>query len=113
MPGANDMNSDNRVNYEELVENYNKNLFETLRGFRAAEFLDTWVPDEDHEKSILNLIEAAQIAGMDSIILFIGSDTADSMDLSLLKDQASKMGDIQLKPGDKGMDLEVLNMKSR
>ena len=51
-----------KFNYEDLLTDYDHSIENKLRGFRQTfEMLDLWVPDEDHEKRILNLIESVQI----------------------------------------------------
>ena len=62
------MDSNFRVDYESLVTAYKESLVTVLRGFRpTAEFLEAWVYDEDDVISILNIIEAAEDAGLAKI----------------------------------------------
>ena len=50
-------NTDKILDYDKLVETYSANLDVNLRGFKAAdEMLDTWVPDEDHVRSLSSLV---------------------------------------------------------
>lgn len=54
--------------YEDLVSAYSNNLEVQTRGFSAGlSWLESWVPDDDLLPSLANLVEAAQIGGMDAI----------------------------------------------
>jgi len=49
--------------YEDLVEAFEHSLLHQLRGHGAAvPYLDTWVPDPDPVRSLLNMLEAAELA---------------------------------------------------
>ena len=70
------MNADQILDYDELVATYTTNLDVTLRGFRpAAEMLDTWVPDDDLVRSVMSLVEAAQLCGSDAVSMRIARKT--------------------------------------
>ena len=48
-----------KINLKELIENYDQNLLDNLRGFgKEDEFLKFWVPGTNDYKSFLNLIDA-------------------------------------------------------
>ena len=48
-----------RIDFNELLDNYNNNLLDNLRGFgKDTEYLKFWVPGVTPEKSFFNLIEA-------------------------------------------------------
>jgi NifU-like protein involved in Fe-S cluster formation len=48
------------INYEDLVREYNLSLNSVLRGFRPKyDFLELWVPDANHLRSVKNLVESA------------------------------------------------------
>ena len=48
------------IDYNEIVENYNKNLDENLRGFTGGPgFLETWTHDEDINRSVGEIIDLA------------------------------------------------------
>ncbi|MCB0417648.1 MAG: hypothetical protein H6617_07765 [Bdellovibrionaceae bacterium] len=50
------------INYEQLLKDYEQSLHEKLRNFGTAfDFLETWVPDENLEQSLLGIFEAAQL----------------------------------------------------
>ncbi len=93
------MNEFSMIDYEKLVQDYETGLTTTLRGFRPGlEFIDSWVPDEDVAKSILNLIEAASMAGESGIRplrLFLNSKTAPQLDASHLQVLAANLARIE------------------
>lgn len=97
-----------RIDYDELVRSYHESLTTVLRGFNAgAGFLDTWVPDDDPHKSILNLIESGGSAGLDGIIISIGAHTRKSLDLAKLKLMIESIGTIRTDADGEALVLEV------
>ena len=105
------MNQPARIIYEDLVKDYWESLTTTLRGFRpAADFLDMWVPDEDNLKSIVNLVEAAQMAGKDAISISIGPDTLQNLELTKLLDLSADYGKVHVESQEQGAVLEVSHM---
>ena len=66
--------------YEDLVTSYSSNLEVQTRGFSAGEsWLESWVPDDDILPSLLNLVEAAQIGGLEGLSLGIKLETLSPM----------------------------------
>jgi hypothetical protein len=56
------------IRYEDLVAAYSNNLETQTRGFSAGfPWLESWVPDDELLPSLANLLESAQIGGMDAI----------------------------------------------
>ena len=48
-----------RIDFNQLLDNYNNNLLDNLRGFgKDKEYLKFWVPGVTPEKSFFNLIDA-------------------------------------------------------
>ena len=47
-----------KINFGELLRNYQKNLLIKLRGFGEVDFLKYWVPGSDDKSSLINLIDA-------------------------------------------------------
>jgi hypothetical protein len=89
------MESHLTVDYDELVSAYKESLTTVLRGFRPpAELLETWVPDEDDAKSILNIIEAAEGAGLTGITIRVGTGTFRRLDLTGLQEAAGWRGKV-------------------
>jgi hypothetical protein len=97
-----------RVDYDELVRSYHGSLTTVLRGFTAGEeFLDTWVPDDDHHKSILNLVESGESAGLDGVIISIGATTRRSLDLAKLQLMIEPIGTVRTQADGEALVLEV------
>jgi NifU-like protein involved in Fe-S cluster formation len=93
------MLQDEPLDYEALVEEYNKNLFLVLRGHRSAEYLDTWVPDENPFKGVLNMIEAAELTGTAEIAIRLGAATLKTLDLAALEAAAALIGTVSVERG--------------
>ena len=99
------------LDYGELVSVYWDNLSTTLRKFHpGAEVLDTWVPDENHIKSIINLLDAAQLAEQDNIEIFINASMLETINVLKLQEAASEFGDVSLKESSGGKTLEVSHL---
>lgn len=104
------MLNDEPLDYEALVDQYNENLFLVLRGHRSAEYLDTWVPDEDPLKGILNMIEAAELAGQDEIAIFLRHSTLRLLDVPAVQAAASRIGDVKIEPREDGVVVHVFGI---
>lgn len=67
------------IDFDALVGGYQGRLTSMLRGFRSGDeghrFLETWVPDEDDERSILGLLEAAGAEGLGGLRIRFASAT--------------------------------------
>ena len=104
------MKSSARVDYERLVSSYWENLNTVLRGFNPAEgyeFLETWVPDEDNERSLLGIVEAAKDAGLGEVLVYIGSKTLQTLDISRLEKLAADFGIVRTQASVAGVDLDI------
>lgn len=88
------MSADKILDYDKLVEAYNTNLDVTLRGFRPAEeMLDTWVPDEDPIRSLVNLVEAAQLCGSKSISVRVLKKTLEPESPESVNEELGSLGE--------------------
>ncbi len=97
-----------RIDYEQLLVEYEKGLVDNLRGFGVtAEYLESWVPDEDPVKSLCNMIEAANTYGQDAISVFIGRATAASLDPAALLAAAGELGEARIEWEADALVLEV------
>ena len=102
------MSSTAVIDYEQLVRAYRESLTTVLRGFSAgADFLDMWVPDDDHHKSILNLIESAESAGVEQVSIRVGAETLKGLDLGKLERMTAQLATIRAKPDGDGVILEI------
>lgn len=81
------------IDYDFLVAEFENSLVTTLRSHRPAEeYLEMWVPDEDPVKGLLNMIEAAQIAGRDGIRIKVKLATLPADRHDELRDLAVEIG---------------------
>lgn len=86
-----------RVQYEDLLTSYHHSLTTKLRGFRSTEefeFLETWVPDDEDARSILNLIEAAKDAHLIAVSIVLRQDTQQRLPWELLVKEARQFGEV-------------------
>lgn len=96
------------INYKQLVTDYNEALINVLRGFRPKyEFLNIWVPDADSDKSIINLLEAAQIEGENEVSLLLDQQTLDNLDLTVLIQEAAELGQVDTHQTEQGLIFQV------
>jgi len=96
------------IDYQQLVADYNEGLVNVLRGFRPKyEFLDIWVPDAEPDKSILNLLEAAQIEGENEVRLLLDQKLLDDLDIKTLIQEASKLGQVNTRQTGQGFIFQV------
>jgi hypothetical protein len=99
------------ISYEDLVASYSNNLEVQTRGFSAGlSWLESWVPDDDLLCSLINLVEAAQIGGMDALSLRIKSPTLGDLSPSDLPDLLSHMASINLRIEEDEVVLEVADL---
>ena len=78
--------------HRKLVSSYMEGLMSKLRGFGPEEsFLDMWVPDSDHGKSILNMIESASMHGLSTLTIEIQSpEVQDTLQIDQLVQDLNK-----------------------
>lgn len=84
------------LDYERLVADYNASLFATLRHHRSAGALDIWVPDDDPLKSVVNMVDAAELAAVPEIHIRLGPKTLENLDLEALRKLASEVGEVAI-----------------
>jgi hypothetical protein len=101
------MTENETVQYESLVENYEQSLTTVLRGFRPQlEFVDAWVPDEDAAKSLMNLVECAQIAGHHNLSVQVNRQTLHHLNQDFLKTEMKNFGDVKVTTNDAGAFIQ-------
>jgi hypothetical protein len=97
------------LNYQELVQGYYDNLNNNLRNFKGGPgFLETWVHDEDHNRSILEILDLAHSHGITDLKIQLPKDVTVLVDFEWLRKNSSKYGSIVLK----GEQLSFSNTKS-
>jgi hypothetical protein len=83
------------LDYEQLVADFEAKLVTQLRKFGAdAEYLEMWVPDENRVKSILNMVEAAEAYGRDTIAVRVAADTMPQDRIDELVRQIGNLGSV-------------------
>src|ERR1700730_18580384 len=86
------------LNYQELVTGYYENLNNNLRNFKGAPgFLETWVHDEDHNRSLLEILDLAHSHGISTLHIRLSAAVADTINLEWLRKNASEYGSLELK----------------
>lgn len=86
--------------YEDLVSAYSNNLEVQTRGFSAGlSWLESWVPDDDLLPSLANLVEAAQIGGMDAIGVEFDPQTLGSESPASIAQKLSHLSSITFSIG--------------
>ncbi len=101
------------LDYEAMVERYNRTLFHTLRHHQASDDLDTWVPDDDPARSILNMVEAAETSGRASLAVHVATATLAHLDLGALETQLSSLGTVTIVPDETGAVVQVAAIGGR
>tara|TARA_Y100000588_G_scaffold217066_1_gene230938 strand:- start:2394 stop:2714 length:321 start_codon:yes stop_codon:yes gene_type:complete len=100
-----------KFNYEDLLKDYEHSIENKLRGFRQSfEMLDLWVPDEDHEKSILNLIESVQISGIQKFSIALNDNILEKIDIEALHKTLSLFVNLEFVDSDNGMEIKILGI---
>jgi len=74
-----------KINYSTLINKYQKDINDKLRGFGLGEnFMELFVPDEDINKSIFNLVDSFFESKIDDLDLTIDREHYDKLDFNLL-----------------------------
>jgi hypothetical protein len=98
----------NVVDYEQVTRTYESGLSTQLRGFRGgARFLEHWVHDPDPVKSIVNIIEAAETAGLADVTVVVGARTCGALDTAQLGKLAAGLGQVAKEEREDGFALTV------
>lgn len=93
------------LDYDALAKDYVENLHTTLRNFTPGpEFLETWVYEENHDSSVLGILESAEEADLAGVTITISRAIADEMDLDALKSDSGHMKGLALTIEDRGAD---------
>ncbi|MGE4132081.1 MAG: hypothetical protein AB7F86_10625 [Bdellovibrionales bacterium] len=85
------------LKYQELVEGYYDNLNNNLRNFKGGPgFLETWVHDEDHNRSLLEILDLAHENGISDLKVDLPKDVASEVNLDWLRRNAIAFGSVDL-----------------
>lgn len=94
------------LKYGDLVSSYYENLHSTLRNFSPGpEFLEDWVHDEDHNRSILGIFEAASNHGLEGLALEINEEFAQSLNNDWLSENLKSLGSLRFDRSTGGLTL--------
>lgn len=94
-----------RLDLDQVVADYLRNLNIMLRGFRAVEgcdFLETFVPSEDPATSVRDLVELSRDAGVRQIVIGVSTGTARQLDRERL---AGDVGEFTVTTTTDGIEL--------
>jgi hypothetical protein len=95
------------LDYENLTADFNQKLVTQLRGHSADnQYLETWVPDEDPVKSILNMVEAALSSGLEALRVRIATSTLNETQRDALLAELEAVAKARLV--DEGSDYELV-----
>jgi len=87
-----------KLNYQELVSDYYDNLNNNLRNFKGGPgFLETWVHDEDHNRSLLEILDLAHAHGIADLTIRLPNDVTSTLDMTWLKEKSAEYGALSLK----------------
>jgi len=97
--------------YEDLVEAFEHSLLHQLRGHGAAvPYLDTWVPDPDPVRSLLNMLEAAELAGERILRVAVSEATLPSRRHTEVAELSKEFGVGVIEPTASGIVLTVTEL---
>ena len=86
-----------KVDYEQLVKEYNENMQTKLRGCRPnQEFLEMWVHDENDTLSLINIIESAHMCGLKNLEISVSKETFTAIDQNQIKESLQSVGSISI-----------------
>jgi hypothetical protein len=101
------------LDYEELVADFESRLVTQLRRHGAnADYLETWVPDDDFAKSLLNMVEAASASGCGEIAVRVSSSTQPPGQIEKLKREIGALGTVSVEGHPDGVVIVVRGIKS-
>ncbi len=95
------------LDYEQLVNDYNASLAKILRHHQSVGALEIWVPDDDPTKSILNMVEAAEITGLGELFLRVGAQTAAVFDPEAFRKAAALLGTVEIQKEGEALMVSV------
>jgi hypothetical protein len=99
---------DATIDYEATVARFTDSLLTNLRGHGAeAACLEGWVPDADPVRSLLNMVETAELAGEASITIRFAAATLDPAGRDTLLAAVSDLGQARLDTVEGGFRLRV------
>lgn len=96
------------INYDELVSNYYENLHTTLRKFSPGpDFLESWVHDEDHNRSLLGITESASDCGVAELVVNISPKVGGELNQKWINENLGKYGTVSIKDNGTSFELKI------
>ena len=87
-----------KLNYNELLKRYDEILLSTSRGFDTEhEFLELWVPNDNINQSISELVAAANDCKIKEFELALSEEEFKKINIENLKEKISHIGTLELK----------------
>ena len=91
------MKTDIKVNYEQLLKKFDELLTSTSRGFDTEhEFLESWVPDNDINQSLIDLISSANDYNVNFLKIELTQEILNKINLDLIKNRHKNSGKIKI-----------------
>lgn len=85
------------LDYSRLVSDFEAKLVTQLRNHSAkTTFLESWVPDQDPVKSVLNMVEAAAAYGQAEMAVRFGAAALSVAQLRALITEISPLADVSV-----------------
>ncbi len=86
------------IDLDEVTESYETGLVDKLRQFGVeGDLFETWVPDPNPAKSIINLMDASQVAGLPANLIVVASrKILDYLALANLRSELDGRADIEI-----------------
>ena len=99
------------LDYEKLVEMFNRALIDTLRHHSVADsFLDFWVPDADPVLGVASMVDSARMGGLDTVSIRFRNSTVPAERLQELQQTLAKFCMPNLEMQRDGMLLTATNI---
>ena len=96
------------LNYESLVASYEEGLSTQLRSFKSGpDFLETWVHDSDHGRSMIGIFEAAKDAGLEELGLNVGFRVGQGMNFTSFGAELRRLGEVRIGTSQNGTLITV------
>ena len=98
-----------KINYNSILENYNKEIQSKLRGFNTDyDYLKYWVPSPDTVESIYNLIVNFRECGINDVSLEFNENFLNNENIKSILNLKNEVGELEYKISDKKI---VFNIK--
>ena len=103
------------ISLDEITEQYEKGLLDQLRGFGVeGELFETWVPDPDPTNSILNLVEAAIMAGsLEGLAVTVSRKTMSDVSRDRLIDELGGIVTVRLEDFGDSSVISLIDFEDR